>query len=218
MRNIERQKTIDSDKQRKSSLREEVLQRRDSVSESTRKAKESLINQALIEALDDLLAVRQDSSTRFSVAVYHAMKSEVSLHGFVMASYERDVQVCYPCMTKNYTDKMVFLAVDKASLLSKDEAGVPDFLANPLRRYALKDPLLTPFPLVEAIDMDLVVVPVVAFDHTNARLGYGGGNYDRFLMKLRPEASVVGVAFIEQSVERVPIEPHDIPLPDIVFA
>lgn len=183
-----------------------------------RKAKESLINQALIETLDDLLAVRQDSGTRFSVAVYHAMKSEVSLHGFVMASYERDVQVCYPCMTKDHEDNMVFRAVSKASLLSKDEAGVPSFLANPLKRYALEDPLLTPFPLVEAVDMDLVVVPVVAFDHTNARLGYGGGNYDRFLVKLHPETSIVGAAFIEQSVEKIPTESHDIPLPYIISA
>ena len=51
------------------------------------------------------------------------------------------------------------------------------------------------------------------------RLGYGGGNYDRFL----PEAAsmtafVAGVAFEEQRVDRVSTEPHDLPLPRIFSA
>ena len=59
---------------------------------------------------------------------------------------------------------------------------------------------------------------MVAFDAGNHRLGYGGGNYDRFLPQLRGDAVVCGIAFAEQQVERVPLEPHDLPLPHIIVA
>ena len=50
------------------------------------------------------------------------------------------------------------------------------------------------------------------------RLGYGGGNYDRFLRELRCDAVVCGIAFREQEVEAVPTEPHDLALPKIIVA
>lgn len=59
---------------------------------------------------------------------------------------------------------------------------------------------------------------MVAFDADNMRLGYGGGNYDRFLRELRSDAVVCGIAFQEQEVEAVPTEPHDLTLPKIIVA
>ena len=50
------------------------------------------------------------------------------------------------------------------------------------------------------------------------RLGYGGGNYDRFLRELRSDAVVCGIAFREQEVKAVPTEPHDLALPKIIIA
>ena len=66
----------------------------------------------------------------------------------------------------------------------------------------------------------MIVVPVVGFDSQGNRLGYGAGNYDRYLTQISKEATnnqgiicrVVGVAFAEQQVEDVPTEEHDIPL------
>jgi len=57
--------------------------------------------------------------------------------------------------------------------------------------------------------LDLVVAPGVAFDRSGARLGYGGGHFDRLLSRLRPGVPVIGVAFAVQLVDRVPHEPHD---------
>ena len=57
---------------------------------------------------------------------------------------------------------------------------------------------------------------MVAFDEGNMRLGYGGGNYDRFLREIREDAVVCGVAFREQEVPAVPTEPHDLALPKII--
>lgn len=56
-----------------------------------------------------------------------------------------------------------------------------------------------------------VLVPLLAFDRTGARLGYGGGFYDRTL-PLLPGRSAVGCAFAAQMVDEVPVGPYDIRL------
>lgn len=70
----------------------------------------------------------------------------------------------------------------------------------------------------DAAELDVVLCPLVAFDDRGARLGMGGGHYDRALAAV---ASVqrplrVGVAYEVQRLEQVPLEPHDIPLHAIV--
>ena len=58
---------------------------------------------------------------------------------------------------------------------------------------------------------DLVLVPLLAFDSSGIRLGYGGGYYDRTLAALRRAGSVlaVGIAFRGQEVAGLPHDPHD---------
>jgi 5-formyltetrahydrofolate cyclo-ligase len=65
-------------------------------------------------------------------------------------------------------------------------------------------------------EIDLVLVPGVAFDEHCHRLGMGGGFYDRLLATLPPETMKVGLAFDEQIVEAVPHEEHDIVLDAVV--
>ncbi len=55
----------------------------------------------------------------------------------------------------------------------------------------------------------LMIMPGVAFDRKNHRVGYGGGFYDRFLEK-NPQIIRLAVAFDFQILEEVPIEPTDI--------
>lgn len=57
--------------------------------------------------------------------------------------------------------------------------------------------------------VDWVLVPGVAFDAHGARLGYGGGYYDRLLPLVSPDAPRVAGAFEMQVVDAVPTAPHD---------
>lgn len=59
------------------------------------------------------------------------------------------------------------------------------------------------------------IVPGLAFSRSGARLGYGGGWYDRFLSKAGSHAVSIGVAYPFQVVEDLPSEPHDLPLSDV---
>lgn len=63
--------------------------------------------------------------------------------------------------------------------------------------------------------LDLVVVPLVAFDGEGRRLGMGGGFYDRALAGARRPA-LVGVAFALQEVPRLPARPWDVPMDVVV--
>jgi len=61
----------------------------------------------------------------------------------------------------------------------------------------------------EPVSPDWLIVPLLAFDRRGARLGYGGGYYDRTLALL-PNAITIGVAYADQEVPEVPIGPHDV--------
>lgn len=64
-------------------------------------------------------------------------------------------------------------------------------------------------------DYDLIIVPGLAFDSNNYRLGYGGGYYDNFLVN-QPSAKKVGIFYPFQEVGEVPLEPHDVQLDEIL--
>jgi 5-formyltetrahydrofolate cyclo-ligase len=61
---------------------------------------------------------------------------------------------------------------------------------------------------IPPLEIDLVLVPGIAFDLRGCRLGRGKGFYDRLLAEIR--GVKCGVAFDEQLVEKIPIEPHDV--------
>lgn len=64
-------------------------------------------------------------------------------------------------------------------------------------------------PLTEPGRIDLFLCPGLGFDRSGARLGRGKGYYDRLLARARPDALLIGVAFDDHVVDRLPIEPHD---------
>lgn len=63
-----------------------------------------------------------------------------------------------------------------------------------------------------ALTPDWLLVPLLAFDRTGRRLGYGGGYYDRTLAAL-PGAKAIGIAYAGQEMPEVPAGPQDVRLP-----
>ena len=75
--------------------------------------------------------------------------------------------------------------------------------------YGIREPNKELCPRVNIKDIDVVIVPAVAYDINCYRLGYGGGYYDRFLNNLNPHAITIGIAFDFQVFDTVPKEEHD---------
>lgn len=68
-----------------------------------------------------------------------------------------------------------------------------------------------PKPTSPAVEPDIVLVPLLAFDARGFRLGYGGGFYDRSLARLRTIKPIiaVGIGYDEQQVDAVPHADYD---------
>ena len=193
-------------------LRRAVISRRDAIDLDVRAAKSAVVCARLVELLDRLGA----AAPRI-VAVYAAMGSEVDPAAFAAAAAARGWRVAYPCM---------FSATDAAACgqrmcmraVAADDASAAPFIAHPTRAFAATDIDSSRFPIVPAKALDMIIVPLVAFDRTGARLGYGGGCYDRYLPMLSPACLIVGITFDEQRVDHVPTDAHDLPLPHIISA
>ena len=82
--------------------------------------------------------------------------------------------------------------------------------------YGIAQPYLDPQKVLKLKDIDAVVVPGLAFDRSNNRLGRGAGYYDRFLSSLPETIATVGLAFDFQITESLPIGAHDMPLQQII--
>lgn len=84
-----------------------------------------------------------------------------------------------------------------------------EFMLTP--PFGLREPI-PELPQVPLSTIDVFLCPGLAFDQGGARLGRGGGFYDRALSKARLSALKVGVCHPFQRVEEVFAEPHDVPM------
>ena len=79
-----------------------------------------------------------------------------------------------------------------------------------------------PLSHLETVEPQVLLVPLLAFDADGARLGYGGGYYDRTLAALRPPRTIrghivaIGVAYAGQEVAKLPRDAHDQRLDGVV--
>jgi 5-formyltetrahydrofolate cyclo-ligase len=87
-----------------------------------------------------------------------------------------------------------------------------------MRAWAWGEPLASgvwgirePKPDAPAVDPDILLVPLLAFDRAGHRIGYGAGYYDMTIGALRARKAVVavGIAFAAQEVPAVPATPRD---------
>lgn len=196
----------------KTELRRAVIARRDALDLDLRAAKSADICARLVELLG-----RLDAAAPHTVAVYAAMGSEVDSAAFAAAAAKRGWRVAYPCML-SATDAAACGQRMCMRAVAAGDADAATFIAHPTRAFAATDIDSSRFPIVPAEALDMIVAPLVAFDRTGTRLGYGGGCYDRYLPMLSPVCQIVGIAFDEQRVDHIPTDAHDLPLPHIISA
>ena len=103
---------------------------------------------------------------------------------------------------------------------------VPKVVENTLRFYKIKsnhDLVPAPFGLLEpnvtemipVQKIDMMIVPLSSYDSKNHRTGYGKGYYDSVLCNC---INKIGIAFQEQEVDQIDVEPHDVTLDEIIVA
>lgn len=81
-------------------------------------------------------------------------------------------------------------------------------------RFGILEPAVATSPTLPS-DLDVVLVPGLAFDRRGGRLGWGRGYYDRALAQV-PGARRVGICLEPGVVEHVPMEAHDLPMHAVV--
>lgn len=131
--------------------------------------------------------------TGAEVALYRAMGSEMDVEPLARTLLRQGRRLSLPVVVRR-DEAMIFRRWTPDDPLEPDMAGCP-----------------APLPLAETVVPDLVIVPLLAFDDTGARLGQGGGHYDRTLAQLRRNTEVlaIGLAYAGQRLDRLPIEAHD---------
>jgi len=136
-----------------------------------------------------------------AVMIYLTIPQEVETTELALAGWQHGKTILAPRVN---WDQRHMLAVEVRSL----ESGVSS------TRYGLWEPSDgEPWPIE---DIDLVVVPALAFDRDGHRLGRGGGFYDRFLAEPKMRAASCGLAFAEQLLDELPRHAHDWPVDILV--
>ena len=172
-------------------LRRELRQRRRDLPAATRIAAANAL-------ADRLLALPFLPSSGF-VAGYWAMDGEIGLHAFQMR-LPPALTYCLP-----------LLHADQSLRFSPWRAGAP-LVTN---RFGIPEPDIDPDDALPASEMAMLVLPLVGFDAHGARLGMGGGWYDRSLAfhHARPAPPwLVGAGFAVQQVDALPLEAWDVRL------
>lgn len=217
---------------RKRKLRHTILEQRDHIDPKQRSLRSADICSKVHNFLNRNIRVNDDQNPQY-IALYFAMNSEVDLSYLADHLLSDNWTLCFPLMVETTasdtpephcttmrntttshrtTKEMRFFAI-KRDAFDTLKTSILNHQLHVYKRAELKNAGLRE---VAPSELDAVVVPLVAFDDQGFRLGYGGGNYDQFLPKLRDDAVIVGVAFKEQRVDEVPCEPHDLPLPSII--
>ena len=192
----------------KAEIRSLVIARRNAIAADERTARSEKACEELAQYLGRTVAPGA------RIAVYHALGSEVDVASFAKSARLHGWTCAFPVMVRNDNDAKARMTFWDVPLDGTRRA----FFDKPARAVTPNDPSLAGCTPYDPHEIDAVVVPMVAFDAGNMRLGYGGGNYDRFLRELRSDTVVCGIAFQEQKVEAVPTEPHDLALPKIIVA
>jgi 5-formyltetrahydrofolate cyclo-ligase len=138
------------------------------------------------------------------IAIYLSNDGELSTANFIDWCWQNNKEVYLP----------VVHPFSKGNLLFLDYQEDTELISN---RYGILEPKLDVTMVCPLDQLDIICTPLVAFDDSGARLGMGGGFYDRSLAHWQQNKTYpLGLAHDCQLVDTVPVEGWDIPLPEII--
>ncbi|UXR68668.1 MULTISPECIES: 5-formyltetrahydrofolate cyclo-ligase [unclassified Staphylococcus] len=133
------------------------------------------------------------------IGIVLSMPHEVNTDPMIQHMLEDDKQVFVPSM--NYKNKtMDFQQLTDLSIVDYDEKGI---------RYITEDTQIYN-------NLDLVIVPGVAFNEEGYRIGYGGGYFDRYLNTY--DVQNISLIYDIQLCDNIPIESHDFRVEHLIIA
>ena len=173
----------------KNQLRDGILEKRDSL------PKEEVISKSrnIEERLFNLDSYKKSRT----VMLFVSFNNEINTHGMIRNSLGKKA-VVVPKVIEHEIEPSVIIDLD--NLIPAGKFGILEPID--IMKIAYKN-------------IDLVLVPGIAFDLSGHRIGYGFGYYDKFLKKV-PKAVKIGLAFDFQVVDKVPAEEHDVPVDFII--
>jgi len=133
------------------------------------------------------------------VMFYVSLKDEVNTLSMIDEAVKAGKRVCVPVVLKEDKRLIAGEIKDRGKDLERQHFGIYQPKPGRVREVPLEN-------------IDLVIVPGVAFDKNNVRLGRGHGYYDRFLSGIPNRTKTIGLAFDFQVVENLPKDSHDIPV------
>ena len=122
---------------------------------------------------------------------YYPFNYELEILNILEELEKNNYTFSLPKVSKN--NEMNFFKWSKSEPLKVSKYGIPEPISN------------------EKIYPNILLIPLVAFDHHLNRLGYGGGYYDRYLSKrkIKNELLKIGVGFSFQKVKNIPVDKYD---------
>lgn len=171
-------------------IRDLLRKRKDAMTPEERLTKSLAITRHLTAAL-------KDGET---VMVFTSKEKEVNTKPLILALFSRGIPVVVPIIQKeDVTLRLSYLK---------------DFSALVPSTFGVPEPIGSEIP-ADPKDVDTIILPMLGFDRTGNRIGYGAGYYDRFLAK-NPGIKKIAVAFACQEVEKIPTEDNDIRMDMII--
>lgn len=137
------------------------------------------------------------------VACYLPFDGEISPIPLINQLWQKQIEVYLPVLHPFSAGHLLFLAYRPDTCLVNN-------------RFGIKQPKLSLQDVLPLTELEMLFMPLVAYDKKGNRLGMGGGFYDRTLAE-HPTLIKVGLAHHCQQIEELPYEEWDIPLDYILI-